>query len=154
MRPAGIRMRVDILPWPLTVAEFHGVSSHTDSITITINGVYVYLEVASAWSTALIMSSSSYFGLAVQELVHRKRKKLITAPKFSSSGKGEHYVIPQVIELLKGLPKNSMGVRNVLSSVCISVGGIAQWLAILSQRPCEVRDLARRWYQAKSSRRS
>ncbi len=95
------------------------------SIMTTSNGVFVYSEEASTWSTALIMSSGSYSGLAMHELDHRKRKELITSPKFSSSGMAEQYVIPPDIEQLRGLTKSSVLLRNVLSNACLSVGGIA-----------------------------
>jgi hypothetical protein len=39
------------------------------------------------------------------EQVQRKRKVLMTAPKISSSGKAEQYVIPPVIEQLRGMRK-------------------------------------------------
>jgi hypothetical protein len=77
--------------------EFYGVPSHTCRITNPKNGVYVNSNEASAWSTALSMSSGSYSRLAMQELVYRKIKELMAAPKVSSSGKTEQYVIPQVI---------------------------------------------------------
>jgi hypothetical protein len=48
----------------------------------------------------------------MQELVRRKIKEVITAPKISSSGKVEHYVIPSYIEQLRGLPKSSGIARN------------------------------------------
>jgi hypothetical protein len=46
--PARMWMRVDTLPWPLTAAELHGVSSQSGSIMTTRNGVYMYSEEASA----------------------------------------------------------------------------------------------------------
>ena len=103
-------------PWPVIAVEFRGVSSHTGSITTTRNGVFVHSEDASGCITALSTSSGSYSGLAMQELVHRKRKKLMTAPKFTSPGKAEHYVIPPVMEQLRGLSNRSVLVRNILSS--------------------------------------
>jgi len=63
----------------------------------------------------------------MQELVYRKKKEFMTAPKFSFSGKAEQYVIPSVIEQLRGPPKSSFVGRNVLSSACLSGGGIAQF---------------------------
>ena len=39
MLPAGMWMRADILPWPLTAVEFHGVSSQITIIITTINRV-------------------------------------------------------------------------------------------------------------------
>jgi len=107
-----------MLPWSLIAAEFHGVyvSSQNGSIMTTINGMSVHSDEASAWSTALSMSSRSYSGLAMQEMVHRKRKELMNVPNISSSGKAEQYVIPPVIEQLRGLPKSSGVMRNVDSS--------------------------------------
>ena len=64
------------------------------------------------------------------------------APNLSSFWKAEQYVIPGDIEQLRGLPKSSVVVRNVLSSTIRRVGGIAQWLANFSWRPCGLRDLA------------
>jgi hypothetical protein len=71
------------------------------------------------------MFSGSYFGLAMQEQVQRKRKELMTAPKTSSSEKDEWYVIPTYIEQLRGLSKSSIVIRNVASIACGSGGGIA-----------------------------
>ena len=118
------------------------------------NGVFVHSGNASAQSTALSMSSGSYSGLAMNELIQRKRKKFMTAPKFSSSGKAEQYVIPLVIEQLRWLTKSSKVVRNVLSIACISGDWIAQWLANLSSRPCGFRGLACEWFRANSLKRS
>ena len=64
------------------------------------------------------MFSGSYSGLAMQELVQRKREELIVAPKFSSSGMAEHYVISPDIEQLKRMPKIPMEESNVRSSAC------------------------------------
>jgi hypothetical protein len=54
----------------------------------------------------------------MQELVQRKREELIVAPKFSSSGMAEHYVISPDIEQLKRMPKIPMEESNVRSSAC------------------------------------
>ena len=81
-------------------------------------GVSVDSEEVSAWRTALSMFSGSYSGLAIQERVHRKRKKSVIASKISSSGKAEPYVIPLVIEQLRGLANSSVLVRNVRSGAC------------------------------------
>jgi hypothetical protein len=48
------------------------------------------------------MSFGSYSSLAMQELVQRKRMEFINAPKASSSAKAEQYVMPPVIEQLRG----------------------------------------------------
>ncbi len=69
-------------------------------------------------------------------VVHRKRKKFTTAPKVSSSGMTEQYVIPPAIEQLRGLPKSSVVVRNVVSNVRRSGRDIAQWIVNLRLRPC------------------
>ena len=110
-------MRVDMWPWPLIAVGFHGVSSQTGSIITTRTWVSAHSKEASACSTALSMSSGSYSELVIQGLVHRKRKELMTASKFTSSGKTtEQYVIPPVMEQLSGLPNSSVVVRNVISS--------------------------------------
>ena len=44
----------------------------------------------------------------------------MTAPKVSSSGKAEQYVIPSVIEQLRGLSMSFVVVRNVLYNACRS----------------------------------
>jgi hypothetical protein len=75
------------------------------------------------------MSSGSYSGLAMQELVHRCWKEFLTAPKVASSGKAEQHVMPSSIEQLRGLPKSSVVIRNVDFIACRSLGGMAQWLA-------------------------
>ena len=59
-----------------------------------------------------------------------------------------------VIGQLSGLPKSSVVVWKVFSIATRRSGGIAQWLASLSLRPCGFRDLALGWYRAKSLRRS
>jgi hypothetical protein len=109
MCPAGIWIRIDMLPWSLIAAEFHGVSSQTGSIMTTKSEVSVHSDEASAWSTALSMSSSSYSGLAIHEVAQQKRIDFMTAPKVCSSEKAEQYVIPLVVEQLRGLPKICYG---------------------------------------------
>ncbi len=96
MCPSGIWIRVGMLPWPLIATEFHGVVCQTGSIITTRNEVSVHIYEASAWSTAISISSGSYSGLMMQELVQRKRKEFMTAPRIESSGKAEQYLIPQV----------------------------------------------------------
>jgi hypothetical protein len=54
-----------------------------------------------------------------------KRKEFMTASKFPSSGKVDQYLIPPGIEQLRGLSKSSVVVNNLLSSACLSGGGIA-----------------------------
>jgi len=130
-------------PWCLIAVEFRGVSSQIGSIMTTKNEVYAHSEEASACSTALRTSSSSYSGLAMHKLVHRKRKELMTAPKLTFSGKAEQYIIPPIMEQLRRLPNSFVVVRNLLSSACCVVDGIAQRLASLSWRPCGLWDLAR-----------
>ena len=65
--------------------------------------------------------------MAMQELVHRNWKEFLIAPKTSSFGKAEQ---------LRGLPKSSIVVRNVASIDWRRRGGMVQWLASLSDRPC------------------
>ena len=86
-----------MLPWPLMALEFHGVSFHTGSIKTTRKGISILSEETSACRTALSISSGSYFGSAMQNPVHWKRKEFVAAPKVSSSGKAEQYVILSVI---------------------------------------------------------
>ncbi len=62
------------------------------------------------------MSSGSYSGLAKHDAVHRYWKELRIAPKVTSSGKAEQYVMPSVIVQLRGLPNSSVVVWNVCSS--------------------------------------
>jgi hypothetical protein len=69
MCPAGIRMRIDMLWWPRIAAEIHGVSSQTGRITTTRKGVACDSEEETAWGTALSITSGSYSGLAIHELV-------------------------------------------------------------------------------------
>ena len=88
------------------------------------------------------MSSGSYSGLVMHDAVHRYWKELKIAPKLTSSGKAEHYVMPSVIGQLRGLPKSSVVVWNVCSNAVRSEGEIAQWLANLSVRPCGLSDIA------------
>jgi hypothetical protein len=78
-------------------------------------GVFVDYEEASAWRFALSMSSGSYSGLAIQELVHRKRNKSVIAPKILSFGKAEQYEIPMVMQQMRGLPNSSVLVGSVRS---------------------------------------
>jgi hypothetical protein len=151
---SGIRMRVDMLWWLRIAAEFHGVSSQTGRIKTTKKGVFVDSEEASAWRTALSISSGSYSGLAIHEPVQRYRNKSVIAPKISSSGKAEHNEIPPDMEELRGLPKSSLLDRNVRPNACCSASVVAQWLASLSVRPWGFRDLALGSYRVRSLRRS
>ena len=91
------------------------------------------------------MSSGSYSGLAKHDDVHRYEKELKMAPKCTSSGKAEQYVMPSVIGQLRGLPKSSVVVWNVRSNASRRGGGIAQWLVSLSLRPWGLVDLALGW---------
>ena len=65
----------------------------------------------------------------------------MTALMVSSSGKSEQYVIPLVIELLRGLPKSSVVVRKVFAMLGEAEGEIAQCLVNLSSRPCRFRNM-------------
>jgi hypothetical protein len=47
----------------------------------------------------------------------------MTAPKVASVEKAKQYVIPPVMEQLRGLPNSSVVVRNGLSSAWRRVGG-------------------------------
>jgi hypothetical protein len=105
--------------------ELQGVSSHVGSIKTIRNGVSVFSEEASAWRTALSISSCSYSGLAMHVFVHRYRKESNIAPHLSFSRKSEQYVIPSVIEQYRGMPKSSVVVRKVFSSAIRRVGRIA-----------------------------
>jgi hypothetical protein len=78
----------------------------------------------------------------MHEAVHRNLKELGIAPKLTSSGKAEQYVIPSVIEQLRGLPKSSVVVWNVYSNATRRGGRIAQWLVNLSFHPWGLRDFA------------
>ncbi len=89
MCPVEIRMRVDMLWWPRTAAEFQGVSSQTGRIRTTKNGVSCASEEARACRTALSMSSSSYSGLARHELVYLYEKESWMAPNASPALKAE-----------------------------------------------------------------
>ena len=89
MCPAGIRMRVDMLWWPLMAAEFHGVSSHIGRIITAKKGVSCASEEARACRTALSMSSGSYSGLAIHEPVHMYEKASRMALNASSARKAE-----------------------------------------------------------------
>ncbi len=119
MCPAGIRMRVDMLWWPLIAAEFNGVSSQIGRIKTTRKGVSCVSEEERAWRTPLSMSSGSYSGLDIQEQVQQYRNELVIAPNISSSGKAEQYEIPSDMEQLRGLPKSSLSDRNVRSNACM-----------------------------------
>ena len=118
MCPAGVRVRVHMVWWPRIAAGFHGVSSHTGRVKTTKKGVFVNSEEANAWRAALSMSSGSYSGLAIREPFHRKRKDSINILSISSSRNAEHYVIPPVMEQLRGMPNNSVVVKNVRSRAC------------------------------------
>ncbi len=78
-----------MLQWPRMDAEFHGVSAQTGRMRTIKNRVSMLSEDASAWGTAYSMSSGSYSGLVMHELVHRIWKEFIIAPKTLSSGKAE-----------------------------------------------------------------
>ncbi len=97
---------------------------------------------ARASKIALSISSGAYTRWAIHELDQRYRKESVIAPKISSSGNAEHCDTPPDMEQLRGLTKSSGLVRNVRSGSCWTVGGVAQWLASLSMRSCEFRDLA------------
>ena len=101
-------------------------------------------EEARAWRANLSISSGSYSGLTIHESVQRYRNESVIAPKISFSGKPEQFEIPPDMEQLRGLPKSCVFVMNVRSKACWSEGGVAQWLASLSLRPCGFRDLALR----------
>ena len=58
------------------------------------------------------------------------------------------------MEQLRGLPNSSLSDSKVRSNACWRVGMAAQCLASLSLRPLRFRDLALRWYLARSLRRS
>jgi len=118
MCPAGIWMRVEMLWWPRIAAEFHGVSSQTGRIKTTRKEVSGNFEEASAWKTALSISSFSYSGLAIHEPVQRYRNESVIAPKILSSGKAEQYEIPPIMGQLRGLPKSSLVVRDVRPNAC------------------------------------
>jgi len=125
--PAGIQIRVHMLWWPRIAAEFHGVFSQPERIKTTRKEEYDDSNKASAWRTALSISSGSYSGLDIQEPVKRCRKESVIAPNMSSSGKAEQYEMPPDMEQLRGLPKSSVLARNVRSKAYWSVGGEAQW---------------------------
>ena len=48
MCPVGMRIRVDMLVWPLTAIEVHGESSHTERTMTARNGSSVCSEEAKA----------------------------------------------------------------------------------------------------------
>ena len=107
-----------MLTWPRMEVEFHGVSTHTWRTKTTKKGVALVSDDTSACRTTLSMSSSSYSGLTLQEIVHRTLKESIIAPKTVSSENAEEQVMPSNIEqLISGLPKSSEVVRNVDSIV-------------------------------------
>ena len=83
-----------MLWWPRILAEFHGVSSHTGRIKTTRKGVSCISEEERAWRAALSISSGSYSGLAIHELVQRYKNESVIAPKTSSSGRFEQHEIP------------------------------------------------------------
>ncbi len=114
------------------------MSSKMGRTIIAKNGASLFSKKARACRTVLIMSSGSYSGLAMHELVHRYWKEFITAPKAASSGKAEQYVMPSDIEQLRGL-KSPVVVRNMDSIACRSLGGMAHWLDCFRVRPCGLR---------------
>ena len=79
MWSAGMRIRVSMFHWPRMKAEFHGMSSQTRSIVTTNNGISVDSGNVSTWRTTLSMSSGSYSGLAIHELVQRYKHDFRTA---------------------------------------------------------------------------
>ena len=89
MCSAGIRMRVDMLWWPLMADELHDVSSHIGRIRTAKKGWSCAKEEARACRTALSMSSGSYSGLAIHEPVHLYEKASMMAPNASSGLKDE-----------------------------------------------------------------
>ena len=96
-------MRVYIFLLSRMDAEFQGVSSQTGRTSITQSGVLLRSDEANAWRIVFRMSSGSYSGLVMHELVHLSWKEFMTAPKTASSGKAEQYVMPSSIEQLSGL---------------------------------------------------
>ncbi len=142
MCPAGMRVSVDMLVWPLIAVEVHGESSHAGRTITTRNRESVCSDEGSAWRTDFNISSGSYSGFAMQDDVHRYEKESMIAPKLVSSRKVEQYVIPSDIEQLSGLPKSSVVVWNVCSRAVWREGRIAKWLVNLSLRPCGLIDLA------------
>jgi hypothetical protein len=72
------------------------------------------------------MSSGSYSGLAIHELVHQYWKEFIAAPKAASSGKAEQYVMPFDIEQLRGLPKSFVVVGT---GIPLLVEAWGEWLS-------------------------
>ena len=53
------------------------------------NGVFVLSKEARAWRIDCSMSSGSYSGLAMHEVVHRYEKEFSFDPTLVSSGKAE-----------------------------------------------------------------
>ena len=76
-------------------------------------GVSLDSEEASAWRTALRISSGSYSVMAIHEPAHRCRKESVIARKTSSSWKTDQYKMSLVTKQLRGLPTSSVLVRNV-----------------------------------------
>ena len=132
MCPLGMRMSVDIFVCPRIAFDVHGESSHTGRTMTAKNGSFVCSEEAKACKTAFSMSSGSYSGLAMHDAVQRYLNELRIAPKLTSSGKAEQYVSPSVIGQLRGLPKSSVVMRNVLSIAPRRAGGMAQWFVRFS----------------------
>ena len=69
--------------------EFQGVSSQTGKVKITRKGVSLHSDDASACMIAVSMSSGSYSGFAMYDMVQRKWKEFNTAPKTTSFGNTE-----------------------------------------------------------------
>jgi len=65
----------------------------------------------------------------MHEVVHGYKKDLRIAPKLTSSGKAEQYVIHLVMKHLRALLKSSFVVRIVNSIAVRREGGITQWSA-------------------------
>jgi hypothetical protein len=83
-------MMVIVMLWLRMEEEFHGMSSHTGRIRTNKNGFALVSDDASACRTTLSMSSGSYSGLAMEEVVHRNLKESSIVPKTVSFGKAEH----------------------------------------------------------------
>ena len=67
----GIWIRVSRLGWLRIATEYHGVSSKTGSTSSAKKGVLAYVDEASAWRIAFLMSPGSYSGFAMNDLVSR-----------------------------------------------------------------------------------
>ncbi len=89
MCPAWVRSRVDMLWWPRIVAKFHGVPSQTGRIKTNKKGVPDDSKEARAWRPSMRMSSGSYSGLVMHELVKRYRNESVIAPEISTYVKAE-----------------------------------------------------------------